>query len=128
MPGVDDFARAINEAVAAITQHNATLGKSAERYAQEWMQAARESFERNLSLFTELSWARTMPDLAVVEARILREMTEAMQANARRMTDALMEAVRDASTQVDDSSITARALRSGLAHKGEPPDYAADNE
>jgi hypothetical protein len=129
VPGADDFARSIKDAVAAVAEHNAALGKSAERFAQEWMHVAGENFERNLRLFTELSQARSLPDLAEVQARILREMTEFMQANAKRMTEAALHAMQQAGTHVSDSaSVAARALRSGLAHKGEPPDYAADNE
>ena len=90
----------------------------------EWIRLAQEGLHRNMVLLDELLRAETLPSVADIQSRILRENMDTIVKDSFRLAELASKAAQEASALLS----VERSYLSKLAHRGEPPDYSSDNE
>jgi hypothetical protein len=124
VPGLAKAAEALAlEASRAISEHQGATAESAREIAEEWMRLAQEGLRRHMALLDELLRAESLPSVAEIQIRILRETMDTIVRDSFRLAELASKAAREAASRVS----VQRSYLSKLAHMGEPPDYGADN-
>jgi hypothetical protein len=112
------------EVSQAIAEHQGATAESAKEITRAWMRLAQEGLHRTMAILDELLRSESLPSVAEIQSRILRENMDALVKDSFRLAELASKAAQEASTRLG----VERSYLSKLAHRGEPPDYAADNE
>ncbi len=125
VPGLAQAAEAFAlEASRAIAEHQGATAESAREIAREWMRLAQEGLHRHMVLLDELLRAESLPSVAEIQIRILRESMDTIVKDSFRLAELVSKAAQQATARLS----VERSYLSKLAHMGEPPDYGADND
>lgn len=94
----EETARQSSRNIEAIAETSTVLAQGYQDISREWSNLVQNRFQRNLNGFNELWRCRTLPDLAAVQSRLLRENLELLVNNSRRLAEMSVQ-VADQATQ-----------------------------